>query len=369
MSDWWQLENADALETPALLVSPAVIARNLDRTIADAGGPDRLWPHVKTHKLAPVLRMSRERGVTKFKCATLAEVQMCAVAGAERVLLAMAVTGANLAALQDLARAFPQTRFASVADCWAHLNALEAAASPGEKLEVFLDVNCGMNRTGIAPDATAEALWHSLCSRPSLFAAGLHAYDGHIKEGATEELAAQVTESFAPLRALREKLAPPLVIAGGTPSFPFHAARGDVAVSPGTTALWSWCIAEMCPEMRGYEYAAVLAARVVSRPTPQRLTLDLGHKAVAAENPLSRRVKFPELPDAVVVGHSEEHLVLETARAAEFPPGTLLYGHPWHICPTVALHSHVAVVENHHITGRWSVTARHRYSALPLLDS
>jgi D-serine deaminase-like pyridoxal phosphate-dependent protein len=369
MTEWWDIENAYVLETPALLVSPAMIARNLDRTIADAGGAHRLWPHVKTHKLAPVMRMSRERGISHFKCATLAEAEMCGAAGAERVLLAMAVTGCNLKVLRELARSFPRTRFASLADCGEHLDALEAAALPGERIEVFLDLDCGMGRTGIAPSTEAEALWRSLCERRALFPAGLHTYDGHIQAGTTDELAAQVAESSAPVQALRERLALPALIAGGTPSFPFHAARGDVAVSPGTTALWSWCIAEKCPEMRGYDYAAVLATRVVSRPASGRLTLDLGHKAVAAENPLSRRVKFPALPDAVVVSQSEEHLVVETSRTRDFPPGTMLFGYPWHICPTVALHSHVAVVENHRAVGRWNVTARDRHSSLPLIDS
>jgi D-serine deaminase-like pyridoxal phosphate-dependent protein len=84
--------------------------------------------------------------------------------------------------------------------------------------------------------------------------------------------------------------------------------------------------------------AALVLSRVVSKPGDGRLCVDLGHKAVAAEMP-HPRVLFLNLPDAQALGHSEEHLVLETKHSAEFKVGDCLYGLPWHICPTVALQS------------------------------
>ena len=105
--------------------------------------------------------------------------------------------------------------------------------------------------------------------------------------------------------------------------------------------------------------AVVLLTRVVSRPAPNRLCLDLGHKAVAAENPHPRVMLFG-LEDATAVGHSEEHLVLETDRAGDFPVGSALYGVPWHVCPTVALYNDAVVVRQGRADVRWPVTARAR---------
>jgi D-serine deaminase-like pyridoxal phosphate-dependent protein len=105
--------------------------------------------------------------------------------------------------------------------------------------------------------------------------------------------------------------------------------------------------------------AAALLTRVVSKPGGNRVCLDLGHKAVASENP-HPRVQFPEVPDARALTHSEEHLVIETARAAELRPGDVLYGIPWHICPTVALHSTGVVIRDGRAAGQWKVTARER---------
>jgi D-serine deaminase-like pyridoxal phosphate-dependent protein len=148
------------------------------------------------------------------------------------------------------------------------------------------------------------------------------------------------------------------VVAGGTPTFPFHAARDGVECSPGTTVFWDAGYATSLPDLP-FVPAIVLLTRVVSRPTPDRLCLDLGHKAVASENPHPRVTLFG-LEDATAVGHSDEHLVLETPRAADFPVGTALYGVPWHVCPTVALHDRAVVVRDGHAGERWDVVARAR---------
>jgi D-serine deaminase-like pyridoxal phosphate-dependent protein len=128
--------------------------------------------------------------------------------------------------------------------------------------------------------------------------------------------------------------------------------------SPGTCVFWDAMSTAQCPDM-DFLQAALVLTRVVSKPGPNLLCLDLGHKAIAAENP-HPRVVFLNLPDARAVRHSEEHLVLETPRAAEFPVGTPLYGIPWHICPTVALHAQAVVVRNGRAMEQWKIEARSR---------
>jgi D-serine deaminase-like pyridoxal phosphate-dependent protein len=122
--------------------------------------------------------------------------------------------------------------------------------------------------------------------------------------------------------------------------------------------LWDAGYARLLPDMN-YEFAALVLTRVVSKPGTRRLCLDLGHKAIASEGP-HPRVIFPKLEDAAAVSHSEEHLVLETDRAGEFRVGDCLYGIPWHICPTVALHDEAIVVRDGRATETWKVLARAR---------
>ena len=153
-------------------------------------------------------------------------------------------------------------------------------------------------------------------------------------------------------------LAVPILVASGSPTFAIHARHHDRELSPGTTVLWDFGYGDKFPDLP-FEPAAVLLTRVISQPGPGRLCLDLGHKAVAAENP-PPRVRLLELPEAVPVMHSEEHLVIETPRAAEFTIGAALHGIPRHICPTVALQSEVWLVENGRATERWPIAARAR---------
>lgn len=192
---------------------------------------------------------------------------------------------------------------------------------------------------------------------------GLHAYDGHLHQSDRAERAAASNAAFAGVDALRAELRQegflvPRVVAGGTPTFPLHARRENVECSPGTCVLWDAGYEAKLPDL-DFLNAAVLFTRVISRPARNRICLDLGHKAVASEMP-HPRVVFPDLPDAKAVGHNEEHLVLETERAAEFPVGTALYALPWHICPTVALHDRVHVVKSGRVSDEWTVTARSR---------
>jgi D-serine deaminase-like pyridoxal phosphate-dependent protein/REP element-mobilizing transposase RayT len=607
MTDWFHVGNAADIPSPALLIYPDRVKENIHRMIQIAGGVERLRPHMKTHKLAEVIRMQMEQGIAKFKCATIAEAEMVASCGAADVLLAYQPVGPNIQRVVQLVESFPQTKFPVIADDAEAIRALSAAVaaegpgsargprapvggsptgmtaeeysgppdisavqtsstaqraaapntpaacappsaakgaryskrnlphfekpwaiyavhfttsrrrklgpaarqivldcivnwhgrryrliaacvmpdhvhfiiqpgiestdakgnavfhslgqilhtiksytahainkaenvsggvwekesfdryvrsdgdlaekfhyicrnpwdsgvvqasqpypwlwtpeteawrtpaegmsrkvfaahrleehasgarSPG--LEVLLDIDCGQRRTGIAPGPKAVELYRLIASLPGLNPGGLHAYDGHIHDSDVAVRAKNCEAAYAPVIALRRELEKqglpiPLVVAGGTPTFPMHARRGDVECSPGTCVFWDAGYAKNLPDL-DFIHAAVLLTRVVSKPGANRLCLDLGHKAVASEMP-HPRVQLLNLPDAKAVAHNEEHLVVETAEAGAFKVGDCLYGIPWHICPTVALHSEAVVVENGKATTRWRIAARER---------
>src|SRR6185436_9364333 len=180
----------------------------------------------------------------------------------------------------------------------------------------------------IAPGPAALALYRTIATTPGLRAGGLHAYDGHLRQSKLDERIAAAADGIARVDALRDELVRaglpvPRIVWGGTPTFPVHARRPNIECSPGTCVLWDASYRDHVPDL-DFLNAAVLLTRVISRPGTNRLCLDLGHKAVASEMPHPRAV-FPEIPDARAITHSEEHLVIETARAADFPVGTALY--------------------------------------------
>lgn len=359
-----QVENESEVPSPALLIYPDRVEENLRRMLAIAGGPDRLRPHIKTHKIPQIIALQVGLGIVKCKCATIAEAEMAAVSGAKDVLVAGQLVGPGVARFLELSRAYPETQFSTIADDEAALIAMSVAAvAAGQTIEVLLDLDVGQHRTGIAPGPAARNLYALIAKLDGLRPDGLHAYDGHLHQIDPIERAAASDAVAAMVFALRDELRQlglrvPRVVLGGTPTFPMHARRDGVECSPGTCVLWDAGYAAKIPDLV-FLQAAVLLARVGSRPTSQRLCLDLGHKAVASEMP-QPRVVFPELPDARPVAHNEEHLVLETNRAAEFPVGSVLYGIPWHVCPTVALHDRVYVVRDGRVVAEWPVVARAR---------
>ena len=93
MEHMYELKNTDTIISPSLIYYEEIIRENIKKAIRTAGSPERLWPHVKSHKSKDMVRMQMEYGITKFKTATVAEAEMAAEAGAEKVILAYPLIG------------------------------------------------------------------------------------------------------------------------------------------------------------------------------------------------------------------------------------------------------------------------------------
>jgi D-threonine aldolase len=362
MPNWYTIENINRIDTPCLVLYKERIKNNIANAIKLIKNIDNLRPHVKTNKIAEVCKMMMDAGVTKFKCATIAEAEMLAIIKAKDVLLAYQPTGPKAERLNRLAQHYPETTFSCIIDDLAVAKLLsEIYSRSGTTLNVYIDLNTGMNRTGIAP-GNAYALFQGLIKLPSINIAGVHAYDGHLKNPDLAKRKEETDIEFAQIKKLVDRIERDLqrkitVIAGGSPTFPVHAQR-NVECSPGTFVFWDWGYAHQLPD-EPFEYAALVVTRVISVVNRNTITTDLGHKSVASENPLPR-VYYLNAPGSKPVSHSEEHMVVSVPDASKFKPGDVLYGVPVHICPTVALYERAILVENNQATTIWKVVARDR---------
>jgi D-serine deaminase-like pyridoxal phosphate-dependent protein len=356
MSDWFEIENHDQILSPALLFYPERIRRNIQEMIRIAGSAERLRPHVKTYKCREIVKMQMNAGITRFKCSTLAETAMLGRCKAPDVLIAYPLSGPNQSALLQLIKQFPETTFSTLVDHPEQAAQWESILE--EPLRVYIDLDVGMHRTGIKPELADELV--SLLEEDPFSLAGFHAYDGHIRDRDHKQRKASVEHSFlAAERLIQPFKESTTFIAGGSITFPIHAATPGRELSPGTTLLWDRGYGESFPDL-DFDIAATLLTRVISKPTHDLLCLDLGYKAVASEMKHPDPVYFPQLPDAKFVGHSEEHLVLNTVDARNLKPGDVLFGFPWHICPTVAMHAKAGIVNNRNVTEFWEIASRHR---------
>ena len=111
---WYLVENVDEVDSPALLVYPDRAEENIRRMIAYAGGVDRLRPHVKTHKMPQIIERQIAAGITKFKCATIAEAEMVASCGAADVFISYQIVGPKVARFATLIATYPGMKFSTL---------------------------------------------------------------------------------------------------------------------------------------------------------------------------------------------------------------------------------------------------------------
>jgi D-serine deaminase-like pyridoxal phosphate-dependent protein len=356
----------DDLASPALLFRESTIESNLDLMVTLAKGADRLRPHVKTHKCPEIISRHLSRGITKFKCATIAEAEMVARSGAASVILAKQPVGPDIHRLAHLAREFKNTEVLGIVDNRATLKEIaEILNEHQQRLGLMVDVDCGMNRTGIRPGKELIELYQEIDATPSTFAAGFHVYDGHLHQPDIETRRTSCQEALAPVLNLKSKLeekglSVPKIVVGGSPTFAIHAANPAVdECSPGTTVLWDTGYLDHFPDLP-FQPAAYVMTRVISRLSDDSVCVDLGHKAVSADKP-QPRVRFDQFPDAKLEMHSEEHLVIRSPECQGLKLGDRLIGIPQHICPTVSLYDYASILsDNDEVIGQWPIEARSR---------
>lgn len=362
--NWYLIQGAGHLDSPALVIYQDRVKQNIATLKEMAGDVSRLRVHVKTNKSREATQLMLDAGIYKFKCATIAEAEMLGMIKAKDVLLAYQPVGPKVNRLAELLRSYPQTKYSCLVDNKSAIRQIsELMQSGGLSLDVYIDLNVGMNRTGVKPGKEAVELF-ALCSLlPGINPAGLHAYDGHIHEPDLVKRTLECNRSFAPVESLVSELRAlsfnPSVIAGGTPTFPIHVKRNDVECSPGTFIYWDRGYSESYKE-QAFVYAALIVCRVISLPAEGLICVDAGHKAVAAENALEKRIYFLNAPELEAVSQSEEHLVVRADPGHGYKPGDILYGVPRHICPTVALYERAFVIDENEVSGEWKNIARDR---------
>ena len=363
----YHVEDVDQIISPALVVFRETLDENLDEMVRIAKDPSRLRPHCKTHKMTQVVQLQLERGITRHKCATFAEAEMLVAAGVTDVLLAYNLVGPNMGRAVDFMKTYPGVAFGATADHAEPIAQLgQVMTGAGMTIDLLLDMDTGQHRTGVVPGAAAGALYKQIADTAGLVPGGLHIYDGQNHQTDLAERQQAVEAAWQSVAVFRDDLVAsgypvPRMVAGGSGSFPIYAEIDDptIELSPGTTTFFDRGYGQMFPDL-DFTPAARILTRVISCPTSETVTLDLGYKACASDPPAGRRLMFPQLPDAEEILQNEEHLVLKTNQASELRPGDWLLAIPRHICPTTALHQQVYVVTGNRLQETWPVAARDR---------
>ncbi len=351
--------------TPLLVVDLSLFTANTDAVLARAGNPSRLWPHIKSAKSSRFVMMLQARGVRSFKCATLAEARILGRCGAKDALLAYPATGPVVEGLAALAGRHRATRFGCLVEDAARLATVSRTAEhAGVDIDVFVDVDAGQDRSGIASPELVSELFDRIGRSECVRAAGLHLYDGHNHQSDIAKRTAGAERCVKLIDSILDRLGvgghdPGVLIMGGTPTFPIYAREARFSLSPGTAFYYDAGYRERFPDLP-FVPAAWVLGRVVSVRGPCALTIDIGTKAIATD-PSGSRGTFVDMAQPEVVLHNEEHWTLRFPAPHRRKAGDTVRVVPSHICPTVNLYNAVCAVDPS--SGEvewWPVDARDR---------
>jgi len=364
-SDWYTIQNIKDVDSPSIVLYKKRLLSNIDNMLSRVDNDtSKLMPHIKTNKMPKVIALMIDKGIKRFKASTIAEAEIAAREGAESVLIAHQLVGPKIYRLGLLVTSFPNTKFSTIVDNLISVEKLEREAMERQSIfSIFIDINSGMNRSGIQIGDELDQLIEKIKDSSHLTFKGLHAYDGHHRNPNFKERKNTIENEFSKVARLYNKLknhdSSLQLISGGTPSFTSHLTEDDRICSPGTCLLWDWGYDEKLTE-QDFKYAALLVTRVISKPTDGIVTIDLGHKSVAPENSIDKRVKFLNLKDYELLSQSEEHGVLKVQDWENIQIGDVLYGVPYHICPSINLHDEVSVIVHGEKVDTWKIEARKR---------
>lgn len=364
MGHIYEFQGAQDLFSPSLVYYKEIIVENIKKAIDIAGGPGRLWPHVKSHKCSGMVKLQQSMGISRFKCATIAEAEMLGRCGAENILLAYPLVGPDIGRFIKLKQTYPESEYWAIGDDMGQIRTLSLALEDlGITTRFLVDMNLGMNRTGV-PMENAGKFYEECAALGGLDVKGFHCYDGNhnhpdiVQRNKDVDVTAEIIRGIK--KSLEEKgLECGVFVMGGTPSFPCHARYEGVYLSPGTAFLTDAGYYRKFPDMDFVPAAAVIT-RVISHPAPSMFTLDLGYKGIASD-PDGVRGYMVDKEGCEPGPQSEEHWVFTVEQGVEVPPvGEMAYVIPTHICPTSALYSRIPVVEGGKVTEWWNVDARNR---------
>ena len=362
------------LLTPALAIYADFLDENIRAMLKLLGSPNHWRPHIKTAKLAFTVSRLVEHGVVNLKCATTLELLTACEAGAQDVLIAYPLIDPAVERVAEIASRFPAVQISGMVEDATQVEFWQGKKAAG----LFLDVNSGMNRTGIDSSRLDEIvkIARAVAEAGHRFR-GVHYYEGnHIEPNLRKRIASAhrgYLKLLKVISALEDSgILVEEVVTSGTPALPcalafdgFRKRRFLHRVSPGTLVYNDFTSIGQLPREYGFKLAALVIATVVSKPTRDLVTCDAGYKSVSAD---------AGIPTCLVHNHgrlrpavpSEEHLPIKvTAGMASPKRGDQLYLVPRHICPTVNNFDSALIITGGKVSGVERVTAR-GHEMLPL---
>lgn len=350
----------DVVSTPALVIDYNKLKQNIERMAKFAKDNGVvLRPHVKTHKCPEIARMQLEAGANGICVAKVAEAEVFAQNGFDDILIANEIIG--LDKIKRLVDLNEKAKVRVALDSHKNVIDLNEAALKGKViLEVLIDVDVGLGRTGVKKPEVALELADMIKELPGLRLVGLMGYEGHLTYLSDFGVKKQQTEScmkkLVEVRDLLNENGHDInyISAAGSGTYMIAAkCPGITEIQPGTYVFWDEHMEKCCPDL--FEQALTILATVNNQSKRREFTLDAGSKSVSVAdgNP-----SFKNFPKAKIRTMTEEHGQFKTGRGDKLRIGQKVELLPAHVCPTCNLYDEYHVLKDGEIIDKWKILAR-----------
>ena len=354
----------EEVDTPALILDLDAFESNVKRLAGAVAGRVRVRAHAKTHKCPEIGKRQIAAGAVGLCCQKVSEAEAMVDGGIGDVLVSNEIVGASK--LERLAVLAKRARLGVCVDNADNVRDLEAAMKKaGARIDVYIELEVGMRRCGVAAGAPALELAKAVVASPSLRFAGMHAYHGraqHIRSleerrAVIRNAALQVQNTKGMLKAAGIDC--PVVTGAGSGTFMFEVEMGAWdEIQPGSYVFMDWDYArnEWAAPMPRFEHSLFVLATVMSRPGPELAVVDAGLKASSMDSGMPG---VWERPGLAYTHASDEHGWVEIAPGAAAPGlGDKLLLVPGHCDPTVNLYDWYVCVRGGVVEALWPITAR-----------
>ena len=357
------------LDTPALVVDLDIMQRNiaLMQQKADRAGV-RLRPHTKTHRTPALAQMQMQAGAYGITVAKVGEAEVMAAHGLQDILIANQIFGATK--IERLRQVAHMARIAVGADNVEQVQALsDTFAAEARPLAVRIEVEVGEQRSGLVPGPDLVKLARLIAASPGLEFEGVFSHEGHTYGAASQAECAQLfaesqRATLAAAEMIRQAGVPcPEVSIGATPSLLLgEIIPGITEIRPGTYILMDAAQGSAIGDFS--RCAATILATVVSKPTPHRVVLDAGVKALTS---FTRDKGICLTPGYGLVRRFgerisklyDEHGLLNSERAyQELQIGDKVEIIPNHICPACNLYDRMFLVQGDDVIAELPISCR-----------
>ena len=358
------------VDTPALILELDQFERNLARVMSAVRESGvRVRPHAKSHKCVEIARRQIAAGAIGICCQKTSEAEPFVANGVTDVLITNEVVGERKTLqLAELAARYPAATIGVCVDSSHAVSQLaHACGQAGARLDVYIELDVGHHRAGVADNAAVTALGQAIDSNSSLSLRGLHAYFGNAQHRrSVSEREEAIAAAAASAQSARDALIAAglhcdVVTGGGTGTFMLEAASGVYTeIQPGSYVLMDVDYAknEQSAAWPGFEQSLTILTSVMSRSKDaqsDRATLDAGLKSFSTDSGPAQ----PAFDGWQVRAVSDEHTVLERIGVGpDLPLGEKTFLIPGHIDPTVNLHDWIVAVRGDRVEAVWPIDAR-----------